>query len=314
MARSASGDEAGRMTNLSLAQLSAGQLVVMADGLLRAGDTKTARTLYRAALPKAPADMRDRIRVRIGLATQKDRRLVPTFEVLTAVEKLGGQGFFVGDGLATWLKTVPFLEDARFMEIADRHTDLLPIRNWHWNLMVAAWAVQRARALDGDLVELGVFKGHTTLFCAEYLGFADWPKRWWLYDTFEGIPDDQVDPAFAVSNKEAYNAGSFSFEEVRTRFAAFPNIDVIKGRVPEVLAERSPPRIAFLHVDLNNVAAEIAALDILFDRVTPGGVILFDDFGWAVSRAQYDAEVAWFAARGEQILPLPTGQGLYIKR
>lgn len=302
------------MTDLTLQKLSAGQLVVMADGLLRAGDTKTARSLYRAALPKAPADMRDRIRLRIGLATQKDRRLVPTFEVLGALEKFGGRDFFVGDGLATWLKTIPFLEDARFMEVADRYADLLPIRNWHWNLMVAAWAVQRARDLEGDLVELGVFKGHTTLFCAEYLGFAQWPKRWWLYDTFDGIPEDQVDLQFSVSNKQAYNEGTFSFEEVRDRFAPFPNIEVIKGRVPEILAERSPSRIAFLHVDLNNVAAEIAALEVLFERVTPGGVILFDDFGWAVSRAQYDAEVAWFAARGEQILPLPTGQGLYVKR
>lgn len=174
------------------------------------------------------------------------------------------------------------------------------------------WAVRQARLVEGDFVELGVFKGHTTLFAAEYLEFQTWDRRWFLYDTFEGIPEDQLDPGLEETNKLIYD-GTFSFEEVLDRFSGFPNIAVIKGRVPEILAENSPPKIAFLHVDLNNTVAEIAALDALYDRIAPGGVIVFDDYGWATARAQHDAENAWFAARGLYILPLPTGQGLFIK-
>ena len=59
--------------------------------------------------------------------------------------------------------------------------------------------------------------------------------------------------------------------------------------------------------------AEIQALDALYDRLSPGGVIVFDDYGWAVARRQKDAEDQWFAARGLKILQLPTGQGLFIK-
>jgi O-methyltransferase len=90
---------------------------------------------------------------------------------------------------------------------------------------------------------------------------------------------------------------------------------VIQGRVPEVLTEKgSPEAIAFMHIDMNNPAAEIGALDALFERVSPGGIILFDDFCWATARAQYDAETRWFAERNLHILPLPTGQGLFVKR
>lgn len=291
----------------------AGRLVVMGDGLARVGDVANARALYETALTRNPApDLRDRIRLRLGLVIKTDRRLKPSFDILEAVESIATREYFVGDGLAVWLKTQPFLEDERFMALSEAHGDLLPVRNWHWNLTVALWAVARAQKLPGDLVELGVFRGHTTLFCADYAGFASWDKRWWLYDTFEGIPEDQLDPGWAAVNASMY--GTDLYAEVRDRFARFPNIDVIKGRVPEILRERPPGEIAFLHVDMNNATAEIAALDLLFDRVVPGGVILFDDYAWGTARAQYDAEKAWFRARGETILPLPTGQGLFVKR
>jgi len=68
-----------------------------------------------------------------------------------------------------------------------------------------------------------------------------------------------------------------------------------------------------MHIDMNNPTAEIGALDALYERVSSGGVILFDDYCWATARAQMLAESAWFAARGLRVLPLPTGQGLFIK-
>ncbi|MDB5442211.1 MAG: Methyltransferase, partial [Phenylobacterium sp.] len=55
-------------------------------------------------------------------------------------------------------------------------------------------------------------------------------------------------------------------------------------------------------------------LDLLYDRVSPGGVIIFDDYTWAVCHRQRAAEDVWFAARGLSILPLPTGQGVVLVR
>lgn len=233
--------------------------------------------------------------------------------VLEALEPRS-ESAFVSNGLVTWHKILPFLEDARFRTLAHVHAGLLPIPNWHWNLQTALWAAQQALPVEGDFVELGVFRGHTSLFVAEYLDFANQPRTWRLYDTFDGIPDDQLDPGWAEKNERAYRSGTFSFEEVRDRFAHIPNMRVIRGRVPEVLNDDGPERIAFLHVDLNNATAEIAALDLLFDRISPGGVVVFDDYCWEPSRAQHEAEKAWFAARGLHVLPLPTGQGVFIKR
>lgn len=299
------------MNGLQLETVSVGQLMAMGDGLLARGEARMARDLYRVALERCGDGEKQRIRARLGLAAAPTPRTPTLLDILGRIETLDAADPFVSEGMATWFKTLPFTEDARFMDLSERLAGLLPIANWQWNLQTVLWAVERCRQVPGDYVELGVFKGHTTLFCAEYVGFAAWPKQWMLYDTFEGIPEDQQAPGWKVRNDGLYK-GTYSVEEVQRRFAHFRNIHVIQGKVPDILAEVSPAKIAFMHIDLNNAPAEIAALETLFDRVSSGGIIIFDDYTWSTTRAQYHAEKAWFAARGLSILPLPTGQGVFI--
>lgn len=298
---------------MELRDLTPGDILAFAEGLLRRGQTARATELFDMAIEALSDPGRTDITVRRGVAAGRTRSLSVLLAVLDALEP-HRQTAFVSEGLATWGKILPFLDDSRFRTLSEAHSGLLPIPNWHWNLQTVLWAAQQALNVEGEFVELGVFRGHTSLFVAEYLDFAALPRTWRLYDTFDGIPDDQLDPGWAEKNANTYRGDAFSFEEVRERFAHIPNIRVIQGRVPEVLHDDGPERIAFLHVDLNNSAAEIAALDLLFDRVTPGGVVVFDDYCWEAARAQHEAEKAWFAARGLHVLAMPTGQGLFIKR
>ncbi|WP_334163240.1 TylF/MycF/NovP-related O-methyltransferase [Phenylobacterium sp.] len=299
------------MVDINLKNVTVGQGLALADGLMQTQHLNAALLLYRKILPEARGAQRRAILNRISLASQPTPRTAAAFAMLQQLER-STRDVFLGDGIATWLKTTPFLDDERFMALADQHSGLIPIAGLHWNLATVLWAVKRAERLDGDLMELGVFRGHTTLFTADYVGFADWPRKWFLYDTFEGVPDDQLDEGWGDRNERAYK-NTFSYEEVAERFRPFPNIVITRGRVPEILDEVCPERIAFLHMDLNNSQAEIAALERLYDRIVPGGVIVFDDYGWAAARTQYEAERAWFAERGLEILLLPTGQGLFVK-
>jgi hypothetical protein len=285
----------------------------MADGLAANGFAEVANGLYAGALAhEQRVAMRYQLQLRLGLTINPTPAAIAALKLLGELER--GHGLvFMGTGLATWLKTVPFMDDERFMALEQKHQGLLPLPNWHWNLHTVVWALEQTRDVEGDLVECGVFKGHTTLFCAEYLNFADWPKRWLLFDTFDGIPDDQLDPGWAEMNKSAYK-GTYAYEDVVQRFAPFPNIEVVRGRVPEILDERAPHKLSFLHIDLNNTSAEIAALDRLVQRLSPGGVLILDDYCWSSARAQFDAERKWFKDRGLTVLGLPTGQGVFVKK
>jgi hypothetical protein len=306
-------EETVLMFDLRITDISADQAIAISDGLAGAGFFEPARSICaNAAARELDPVSRYRLRLRVGLLGSPTVRTNDQLRLLKELEGVSNR-VFLSEGLATWYKTIPFLEDERFMALADEFADLLPIPNWHWNLQTVVWAVQHTAAVEGDLVELGVFRGHTTRFVADYVGFQNSSKRWRLYDTFEGIPTDQIDPGWEQANEVAYT-GKFSYEEVVERFRDFPNIEVIRGRVPEILSDNCPEKISFLHMDLNNSTAEIAALDLLFDRLTLGALVVFDDFGWATARAQFDAERRWFDKRGLHVLPLPTGQGLFIKK
>ena len=80
-----------------------------------------------------------------------------------------------------------------------------------------------------------------------------------------------------------------------------------------MVKEIIPEKISFLHIDMNSVKAEILALEHLFDRVSPGGIIVLDDFGWIHMRPQAIAEIDFMSKRNHSIMEMPTGQGLVIK-
>jgi O-methyltransferase len=149
------------------------------------------------------------------------------------------------------------------------------------------------------------------------------PERipeFFLFDSFEGFsrqyssPADFPDsPGFFDFANEVYREQGL-YERVRDRFAPFPQFKVIKGFLPDALDDARPEKIGYLHIDLNSPRAEIAVLERLFDRVLPGGVIVFDDYGWKLFRPQKEAADAFTRARRHDILELPTGQGLVVKR
>jgi hypothetical protein len=300
------------MSELVLRDLTARQLQILGDAALLEGHPLMARSFYQALLRLEPTSVS--AHSRFGLTLRANQGTQNLLEVLRTLEAgPNGPQIYVGVGLATFQKTPPFIYDAKFMRLAYSDNELAPLghQNWHWVLLMLLRAAQQAKNIPGDFVELGVYKGQTPKFIADYLEFSGWDKHWWLYDTFEGVPDDQNDAGRKLT-AEVYGA-PFSFEEVRDRFAPYGNFTVTKGRVPEVLEEVCPEKIAFLHIDLNSSVAEVGALNALYDRISPGGLIILDDYCWASSAAQYIAETAWFADRGLTVFPLPTGQGLFIK-
>jgi hypothetical protein len=102
--------------------------------------------------------------------------------------------------------------------------------------------------------------------------------------------------------------------EVQSRFAAYPQVKLIRGPVPQTLGQVPSVRIAFLSIDMNCAEPEVAALEFFWTRLTPGALVILDDYAFAEPyRRQKDAADRWANQIGVRILALPTGQGLIVK-
>lgn len=245
----------------------------------------------------------------------------------SVLEKLGAQHrIFWGDRMLTMDKSAGFMEKPEFAKtyaklheahIYDQYGSPSTIA---WRLHTLIWAAENALSLPGDFVECGVFRGDMSWSILECTKFKESGKRFYLYDSFEGFSDKYTsaddypdNPGFLSVAQEAYREKGL-YDYVSNRFSPYPNVRVIKGVVPDVLPATMPEKISYLHIDLNSPKAEIGALELLFDRVVPGGTIVFDDYGWHIFRKQKEAEDTFMTARGHSILELPTGQGLVIKK
>ena len=173
------------------------------------------------------------------------------------------------------------------------------------------------------MIECGVHRGFCSSVACNYTNFHNINKKLFLFDTWDRIPVDQIDQKeqeiekyFDIINEDNYQTNDVkNFLKVEERFKYFPNVQLIKGRVPEVFKNiRVPNKISFLHLDMNSSIAEIGALEVLFEKMVPGSICLLDDFGMAVAIDQMKAELDWFTNKGYYICELPTSQGIVIKK
>ena len=73
-------------------------------------------------------------------------------------------------------------------------------------------------------------------------------------------------------------------------------------------------KIAFAHIDMNNWIPEASSLEMILPKMSLGAVIVFDDYGWFGYQQQKIALDPIADRYGQEILELPTGQGILIKR
>lgn len=228
------------------------------------------------------------------------------------------------DCLRVWGKTVDFLKDPRFRSAYEKGmfsghrisgtygVDL----HIEWRIHVLCWAASQAARLPGDFVECGVNTGIFSLAICDFTDFGKLgDKTLYLFDTYEGIPREQITEAEKRHKREEFNALAYEdcFEQAKRNFAHVPNARLVKGRVPESLEAVPIGAVAYLSIDMNIVEPEIAALEFFWDRLVPGAMVVLDDYGWGDHIEQKRAIDVFAASRGTSVLNLPTGQGLIVK-
>lgn len=215
-------------------------------------------------------------------------------------------GVHFADNLFTWGRNLSMFDDPAFVRAWQSNLESDADQAIVWRRYILACAGYHCLQLPGDFVECGAYTGVGVKTVVDYLGGTAFPKTFWAFDLF--AHED------GMTHHAMPEHGPRLEERVRAKFAQYAQVRVVKGSIPEVFAQQSPRSIAYLHIDLNQAPAEVAALDALFERVVPGGLVVLDDYEWTGYRKQKLAEDPWFEARHYRVFPLPTGQGIVIKR
>jgi O-methyltransferase len=176
--------------------------------------------------------------------------------------------------------------------------------------------------IPGDIVECGVWRGGSMQAAAlTLLERGDSSRDLHLYDTYEGMPPPQdVDrrrdgksaaELLASSSHDSNLWAVATLEDVQAGMAAvgYPSerVHFHPGRVEDTIPAEAPDSVAILRLDTDWYASTRHELEHLYHRLSPGGVLILDDYGyWEGARR---ATEEFLGESGAPLLLVPLHDG-----
>lgn len=163
------------------------------------------------------------------------------------------------------------------------------------------WAAKACFDKEGLVLEFGVWKGASLRLLAKAFD-----QTVYGFDSFQGLPDDW---------RSGMSAGTFALARPP---AVLTNAELVVGWFHETLKGfllAHPGPIKFLHIDCDLYSSTRDVLDLCADRLTPGSIIVFDEYfnypGWqegefrafqeAATAHTYAYRYLGYVGKGEQV-------------
>lgn len=142
-----------------------------------------------------------------------------------------------------------------------------------------------SRVLDkhipGDVVEFGCYVGTTSVYIAKTLMDRDQDKQFYVYDSFEGLPDKTVEdtsplglqfkPGELLASKKQFIKNLTS--------AKVPMPKIKKAWFCDLNPDDVPQKIVFAFLDGDYYASIADPLKLISSRLQPGATVIIDDYG-----------------------------------
>lgn len=147
-------------------------------------------------------------------------------------------------------------------------------------LVYLCHCLDEAVEVAGDIAEIGVYQGRTTVFLNKYLDSKMTAKKYYAIDTFSGFTANDVD--YEVSHREKSPS-------------PYSTLKSSKASFDKVMARNSISRVVAIQADVNNYEFKtmgslcFALLDVdlylptkkslteVYSILSPGGIIIVDD-------------------------------------
>jgi hypothetical protein len=142
----------------------------------------------------------------------------------------------------------------------------------------------RMEDVPGDLIETGVWRGGACIFMRGYLEAYGMPGRQvWVADSFQGLPKPThpADEGWDFSRDKAPSF-AIALDEVKETFRRYDLLDdrvrFLEGWFKDTLPHAPVQQLALIRLDGDLYESTMDALTGLYDRLSPGGFVIVDDY------------------------------------
>lgn len=139
------------------------------------------------------------------------------------------------------------------------------------NLVAALLATTE---LDGDMAELGVYRGGSAKVICSYCP----DKTLHLFDTFTGLPYEESPDRNPTNHPLPVGRFACPQAEVESLLSGC-NIAIHPGVFPFSAFKLHDKRFSFAHIDCDLYQSCRDAIDWFWPKMTRGGIMFFDDYG-----------------------------------
>lgn len=175
----------------------------------------------------------------------------------------------------------PWQGDAAFLKIYEqiKNNTLVDIYRCYelWQL------VSKMNTLDpaAAILEVGVWRGGTAGIMAQQLANVKSTATIYLADTFTGVAKAGKNDAFYAGGEHSDTSQAI-VEDLLQHKSQYTKYTILKGIFPDDTEQLIPAteKFGLCHIDVDVYSSAKDILEWVWDKMIPGGVVVFDDYGF----------------------------------
>lgn len=176
--------------------------------------------------------------------------------------------------------------------------------------------IKKVNLNDANVVECGCWRGLSAYQLSSIIKEKDFKNTFYIFDSFEGLSkfEDEDKPLGGLKDEESRRQEFACGEDiVKNNLNEFDFINYKKGWIPTRFDEVKDCKFSFVHIDVDMYQPITDSFEFFYERMIPGGIIVFDDYGFTCFPGAKKAVDEFMEDKKDFFISLPSGQAYMVK-
>lgn len=140
--------------------------------------------------------------------------------------------------------------------------------------------VKQSKDIPGALIEVGVWRGGSAALIAKSARTVGVVNTLYLCDTFCGVVKTSAKDAYYRGGEHA-DTSPDTVKKLLNHHELLEGVTILEGIFPDDTSQYiAEPAFRFCHIDVDVYESARGVMTWVWDRLSPGGIVVFDDYGF----------------------------------